>query len=362
MGLMIFTIAILKEVMIMNNPEKQTSYLFEPWITKLFRFKDEKDNKKVKHPFSVILYKEIADHIWSWRFIILIVIIALTCFGSMHTGIANLRNAIKPEDPQGAFLFLKLFTATDGTLPSFVVFMGFLGPLLGISMGFDAVNSEHNNRTISRVLSQPIYRDYLLNAKFLAALIVISVMFFALAFFVMGFGLISIGIPPTAQEFLRIVFFVILSIIYVAFWLNLSILFSVQFRQPATSALSGIAVWLFFTVFYGMIVNMIAKAVAPPNPMGGDYQNFGSEELKIALSRIMPNQLYSEATTSLLMPSVRSLGPLTNEQVYGAIPGPLPLGQSVLLVWPEITGLIAATVLCFVLSYISFMRREIRSR
>lgn len=62
------------------------------------------------------------------------------------------------------------------------------------------------------------------------------------------------------------------------------------------------------------------------------------------------------------VPSVRSLGPLTMEQVYGTIPGPLPLGQSLLLVWPQVTGLIAATVICFALSYVSFMRREIRSR
>jgi len=86
------------------------------------------------------------------------------------------------------------------------------------------------------------------------------------------------------------------------------------------------------------------------------------EEFKLNLLRIMPNQLFSEATTTLLMPSVRSLGPLTMEQVYGTIPGPLPLSQSILLVWPQVTGLIAATVLCFALSYISFMRREVRSR
>ena len=99
-------------------------------------------------------------------------------------------NAVKPNDPEGAFFFLKLFTISDGTLPSFFVFISFLGPLLGISLGFDAVNSEQNKGTLSRVLSQPIHRDYLLNAKFLAALIVISVMFFALGFLVMGSGLL----------------------------------------------------------------------------------------------------------------------------------------------------------------------------
>jgi ABC-2 type transport system permease protein len=328
---MIFTIVILKEVKIMNKT------------------------------FGVILSKEISDHVRSWRFIILIAIIALTCLGSMYTALANIGKAVKPNDPEGTFFFLKLFTISDGTLPSFVVFISFLGPLLGISLGFDAVNSEHNHRTISRVLSQPIYRDYLLNAKFLGALVVISVMFFALGFMVMGLGLATIGIPPTVEEFMRIVLFIILSILYVAFWLNLSILFSVQFRQPATSALSGIAVWLFFTIFYGMIVNLITKAMAPSG-MASDYQLIRFEEFKLGLLRIMPNQLFTEATTTLLMPSVRSLGPLTMEQVYGTIPGPLPLGQSVLLVWPQVTGLIAATVICFALSYVSFMKKEIRSR
>jgi ABC-2 type transport system permease protein len=352
----------------MNKMEKQTQYFFEPLIAKINHFilqsdlfNQSKKDEKIHHPFRVILNKEISDHVRSWRFIILIAIIALTCLGSMYTALSNFDKAVKPNDPEGTFFFLKLFTISDGVLPSFFVFISFLGPLLGISLGFDAINSEQNNGTLSRILAQPIYRDYLLNAKFLAALIVISVMFFALGFLVMGFGLITIGIPPTVEEFFRIVLFILLSILYVAFWLNLSILFSVQFRQQATSALSGIAVWLFFSVFYGMLVNLITKAIAP-SELASTNQIIGFEEFKLTLLRIMPNQLFSEATSTLLMPSVRSLGPLTMEQVYGTIPGPLPLGQSMMLVWPQVTGLIAATVLCFALSYLSFMRREIRSR
>ena len=187
-------------------------------------------------------------------------------------------------------------------------------------------------------------------------------MFFVLGFLVIGFGLISIGVPPTAKEFMRIVFFLLLSIIYVAFWLNLSIFFSVRFRQPATAALAGIAVWLLFTVFYPMIVNLIIKALSPDQAIEASYKMYLLGKFKLTLMRFLPNQLFSEATTTLLMPSVRSLGPLTMEQLYGAVPGPLPLGQSLLLVWPQVTGLTAATVLCFALSYVSFMRKEIRAR
>lgn len=354
---MIFIISTLKEEKVMHDTFKPDSGILgrsEKSIKGLlnsagiFQKSENRNDDKALHAFRVILNKEISDHVRSWRFIILIGIILLTCMGSMYSALSSIGRETASTDAGGTFFFLKLFTISDGTLPSFISFISFLGPLLGIGMGFDAVNSEQNNRTLSRILAQPIHRDYLLNAKFLGALVVISVMFFALGFLVMGFGLLNIGIPPTFEEFMRIIIFIILSIVYVAFWLNLSILFSVQFRQPATSALSGIAIWLFFMIFYALILNVLAKVLEP------------SEVLN--LSRLMPNYLFSEATTTMLMPSVRSLGPLTMAQRYGTIPGPLPLGQSVLLVWPHITGLIAGTVICFALSYVSFMKREIRSR
>jgi ABC-2 type transport system permease protein len=346
----------------MNNWIKEIQHPLAYSLRKIKDFFSGLEKEEIAtHPFWVIVGKEMADHVRSWRFNILIAIIALTCFGSLYTALSNIGRAVKAGDPEGAFFFLKLFTISDGTLPSFLVFITFLGPLLGISLGFDAVNSEQTKGTLSRVVAQPIHRDYLINAKFAAALIAIAVMFFALGFLVMGFGLIIIGIPPTAAEFLRIVFFILTSIFYVAFWLNLSILFSVRFRQASTSVLASVAVWLFFSIFYGMIVNLVAKAFEP-TLMATPQQVLHYQQWIVNLLRILPSQLFSEATTTLLMPSVRSLGPLTMEQVYGTIPSPLPLGQSLLLVWPQLVGLMAATVLCFVLSYVSFMRREVRSR
>jgi len=319
------------------------------------------NGNKAFHPFNVLFRKEVSDQVRSWRFIIMLAIIALTCFGSVYTAVTNIGDAVSGEDPDNPFFFLKLFTVSDGTLPPFFVFISLLGPLLGISMGFDAVNSEHIRGTMSRILSQPVHRDYLINAKFLAAIYVISVLFFSLGFLVMGFGIIFTGLIPTPEEFMRIVMFIMISIVYVSFWLNLSILFSVKFRQPATSALAGIAVWLFFTVFYSIIVNIIANATAPDETMS-DQQIIRYQEFILSLFRLLPSQLFSDVTTIFLMPNVRSLGPLTLEQVVGTVPSPLPLGQSMMVGWSQMTGLIALTVICFVLSYRSFMRREIRSR
>lgn len=363
----IFITAILKEVNMEKLPnairlfKSYTATRIWNTVPVLFKKKTTVAGAaKAPHPFWVIVGKEMTDHVRGWRFIILLSLILLTCFGSLYTAVTNIAQPAKGGDAGNSFFFLRLFTVTDGSLPSFHVFINFLGPLLGISMGFDAINSEWNKGTLSRIMAQPIHRDYLLNAKFIAALIVIGVLFFSLTFLVMGLGLIIIGIPPTAAEFMRIVCFTLVSILYVAFWLNLSILFSVRFRQAATSALTAIAVWLFLTVFYPIIVNLVAKALAPEAALPDDILEY--QQLIINLLRFVPSQLFGDATTTLLMPSIRSLGPLTMEQVSGAIPNPLPLGQSLLIVWPQLTGLIAATVLCFALSYVSFMRKEIRAR
>jgi ABC-2 type transport system permease protein len=40
---------------------------------------------------------------------------------------------------------------------------------------------------------------------------------------------------------------------------------------------------------------------------------------------------------------------------------PLPLGESVLMAWPQIVGMIAASILLFVAGYVVFQRQEVRA-
>ncbi|WP_084134905.1 ABC transporter permease [Paenibacillus harenae] len=312
-------------------------------------------------PFWAIVRKEFGDHMRSWRFGILLGIIVLACIGSIYAAVTAIQAGTQSQQTDDSFLFLRMFTASDGSLPTFVTFVSFLGPLMGIALGFDAVNSERNKGTLSRLLSQPIYRGDFILAKFAAALLLIAVVLYSLGFSVMGLGLVIIGYPPTPEEVLRVSLFLLVAVIYVGFWLNLSILFSICFRQGATSALSGIALWLFFSVFYSMITGLIDKATAPADASAFTVL-LRHYNLMLLLDRLSPAFLFSEATSTLLMPSVRTLGPLTTEQVAMAIASPLPLLQSVLLSWPQLVGLLAATMICFGLSYALFMRQEIRSR
>jgi ABC-2 type transport system permease protein len=313
-------------------------------------------------PFSVMVRKEIADHIRSWRFIVLLALIVLTFTGTLYISLSNLSKAVANEnDPDHLFLYLKLLTTTDGSLPSFHVFISFLGALLGISLGFDAVNAEQNNGTLTRLMAQPVYRDNLLLAKFTSALVVVTALFLSLALLMIGTGLMITGVRMEAVECMRIFAFIVLTVLYVAFWLSLSVMLSVIFKQATTSALTGIGIWLFLTIFYRIILNMVVKSVFPDPALITEEEVLSYNYLILDLLRLAPSQLYTDATTTLLMPSVRSLGPLTMEQMAGAIPSPLPLRESMLIVWPHVSGLLAATTVCFAIAYYLFMRREIRT-
>jgi ABC-2 type transport system permease protein len=108
-------------------------------------------------------------------------------------------------------------------------------------------------------------------------------------------------------------------------------------------------------------VHVIANAVLPDKRLLDPITAAGYDNIVLDFLRVAPNHLYTDATSTLLMPSVRSLGPMTIEQMAGAIPAPLPFKESFMIVWPEVTGLISAICVCFALTYYFFMRREIRT-
>ncbi|MFQ5826609.1 MAG: ABC transporter permease, partial [Dehalococcoidia bacterium] len=64
-----------------------------------------------------------------------------------------------------------------------------------------------------------------------------------------------------------------------------------------------------------------------------------------------------------LTPQRSTLGPLFLGEVLRMrmLLNPLPLGQSLLIVWPHLTTLLALTVVCFAISYVIFLRQEIRA-
>ena len=309
---------------------------------------------------GAVFIKELSDNISSVRMLMLELLIVLTAMAALYGAIDTLRQSTA-EDP---FLLLRLFTVSRAPLPSFVAILGFLIPLMAIGLGFDLINSEHNRRTLSRILAQPIYRDALLLGKYLAGLATIAISLTALWLMVIGLGLIFLGVPPGGEEIARSLAFLVIAIFYAGVWLSLAMLLSIVFRSPATAALVALGIWLFLTVLWPMLAPALAQAIAPPDPR---FAALGLDSPDTAiwtqlLQRFSPNDLFGEAMLAVLAPTTRTLGPVFLDQIRGAVMGaPLPFGQSVMIAWPQTVGLIACTIVLFVAGYILFQRQEVRA-
>jgi ABC-2 type transport system permease protein len=308
---------------------------------------------------GAVFLKEFADHLSSVRMRVLEWLIVLVGVGTVWTVIRD----IKTVTVSDRFLFLRLFTLGHDPLPSFFLLLSFLIPLVALGLGFDAVNSEFNRRTMSRVLSQPVYRDAVLLGKFLGGLATLAVTLTVLWLLLFGLGLVILGVPPSGEEVARAFAFLVVALAYGGVWLAAAILFSVIFRSAATSALCTLGLWFLVSVIWSMVVGLIVDALAP-NDLARvlGVQSVQQAQTQLALSRFSPNVLFIEAVLALLEPTTRTLGLVFPTDLIGAVPNaPLSVGQSLLVAWPQITALVAIVIGLFAITYVLFQRQEIRA-
>lgn len=227
-------------------------------------------------------------------------------------GIArDLEGTAKPQ-----YVFLMLFTSS-GVRFSLAQFVAFFGPLIGLILGFDMINRERNEGTLSKLLSRPISRDTVVNGKFVAGVVVIAIMMTSIILVITGLGLIMLGATPGLEEVWRILVYLAISIVFIAFWLGIAALFSILFRSVATSALASLATWLFFPFFLALGTGVVASALTPE---AESHPAAAVQRIKLerALSMLSPMELYSHGTATIIDPDAPDHADVASDGAPGA--------------------------------------------
>ncbi len=307
--------------------------------------------------------KELSDHFGSKRYLILFALILLLSAVSAYQGAEFIR-----DNPEAGFL--GIFSGAQFGF-SFVQLMVFFGPIVGLALGFDAVNKERTSGTLSVLLSQPIFRDSVINGKFLAGATALATLTVSTIAVTCGLAIPILGFGPTLEQASNIVLLTLLTILYLAFWLSLGVLFSVLTKKVSTSTLASVAVWLFCSIMISMLAMLIANQLVPlsiefrPGREGGE--DFNPQELtsefqaqmekrsiiQSSISKLSPTQLYSEVASLILGATRRGGG-------FGMGFRNPTLTQSVTASWPNVAAIAVGLVVCFAASYMSFIRSEIR--
>jgi len=312
-----------------------------------------------------VCQKELADHLGSKRYIVLFALILVLSTLSAYQGAEYIKN-----NPQAGFI--AVFSGTQFGF-SFTSLMVFFGPIIGLSLGFDAINKERTSGSLSMLLSQPIYRDSVINGKFLAGTAALSLLTVTTIGIMSGVAMPILGFGPTLDDAYRIVLFTLLTILYLAFWLALGLLYSSVTKKTSTSILMSVATWLFFSIVIAIIAalvaNLLVPITVPRNTAGGNIARIlRSPEfrellrrrfsIQMNIQRVSPAYLYNEAAASILGISRGGLGFI---RPGGGSPfRSLGLIEGLTASWPQITAIAVGLVICFVSSYILFLRLEIR--
>jgi len=316
--------------------------------------------------WRTIARKELADHIASWRFLVLLLVIGALSILPMYLSSNDISAVASQTNGSNPLVFLALFThgATAFNGIPMVALVVLLVPLVGIAFGFDGINSERSQGTLSRLLAQPLHRDDVINGKFAAGITVILVMVVTLIALVTAIGILRLGIIPTGEDVVRIIVWLLATVLYASFWLAFALLLSVVIRSTATAALVGFGVWLAVSIVGNLLIQTIAGILFPQDAAASPQAQVSAITAQQLFERLSPAVLYQDVMQAVLDPKtnvliVSNLGQVQSSQEQ--IPSLLTLDQSVLLVWPQLIALVALTALLFALGYVIFLRQEVRA-
>ena len=315
-----------------------------------------------------IAEKELKDQIGSKRFVAIFALMVLLSVLAAYQGADFIKNNTEAS-------FVYIFSGTQMSF-SFIQIMVMFGPILGMAFGFDAINKERTTGTLSMLLGQPIYRDSVINGKFLAGAVSLATLGIGTIAVTTGIAIPMLGYGPSLTEALKILTLALLTVLYLVFWLSLGTLFSVVAKKTSTSILFSIATWMFFSIILSILASALVNVLVPldadlfitqaPDTQEGSgpgrFQMTDEfretmerrNELNNLIMKISPTDLYSD-TAGAILGTLRGFN-------FGAMgfDRTVSLGEALRNNWANIAILVVGLVVCFAGSYLLFLRTEIR--
>ena len=136
----------------------------------------------------------------------------------------------------------EIFTLT--ILQNNVIYVGMVGALVAIFLGFDVFTKEKEQGNLRLILSRPLFRDQLITGKILGGALVIGLLQGMV--FIFGLALLRLvaGMTPAGSEILRLIVFTLISFLYMLLFYLFSLLVSIIAKSSEAVFLIGITFWI----------------------------------------------------------------------------------------------------------------------
>ncbi|ODS37993.1 MAG: hypothetical protein A7316_08760 [Candidatus Altiarchaeales archaeon WOR_SM1_86-2] len=356
----------------------------------------------------VIAKKEFSESLRSTRFIILFGLFLFMLLLSAYQGTQNYKDELENYNEQmGAgnadMPKPSILTAFQQLLGTMRESSGItiIGAIIGIIIGVDAISGERERGTLKFLLTQPLYRDTLINGKLLGfTILIFTVVAISSIMTIAVVGGIA-GVFPGGDDAVRILFFNFMMFIYIMTFAVIGLFFSVFLKQSFDALLAAIAVFIIITLLISPVAQAVASFIAPmPSQSqvfvmhGGGGQTMGDTGDTTALNRTggeervlilrgwrgMSEEMRESMTKNRdVRQKIMFLSPSENfRQVNEVILDPYfegmeggqgsfgfgsqiqrSLSEGLGMVWGNVVAILVGLVGFFIASYVMFLRQDV---
>lgn len=311
-----------------------------------------------------IAKKEIRDAFRNKLFLIILMMLLVLTIVSVVLGSYQVK--ISTDNYNSSISFLKsLGKAELPPMPNlnpisaskgFVNYIGMVGALLAIVLGNTAISKEHKNGTMRLILTRGVFRDTFMNGKLLGNLAILAGIT-VLTGMITFVSLMAIGSAAlSANDIVRLLLFFLMSFLYMVFFTVLSLGIAAVSSKGSRALLITVIVWLVLS----FVLPQIGDTMDMDNQIpGGFFSSMGMtrdqehqvlqkfkfyETLRDGVEEMSPAKHYERISFALLnvKPGFETNTPW---EVVG-------------LKWINLLGLIIPSIAIWMLSYITFLKRE----
>jgi ABC-2 type transport system permease protein len=141
--------------------------------------------------------------------------------------------------------------------------LSLVGMALAVAVGFDLISKEKEEGSLKSLLSHPIFRDSVINGKAIAAAALLAVAI-AVTFLVVIAIMLFNGVVPAGDDLGRILAFFGATLLYCIVFLGISIMVSTLVKNSTMSILCILGIFLIAYSLPGISYNISNIIIGPP--------------------------------------------------------------------------------------------------
>lgn len=301
----------------------------------------------------VVAKKEFVDQIRSKRFIAILAVMLLFSVFSFYQGVDDFmkdyQSFISGQEVQRPSITKIFKTFGDMGVTTF-------GSILGLFMGFDLITREKEVGSLKILLSHPIYRDQVINGKAIGSFVALMLVV-ALTLAIAIGTLIMKGFVPSFEDLIVVGEFGVITIVFLFIFFSIGLFTSTIMEDSSSSLLVAFGIFITLMAVIPVFSSVIASAVLgpPPNPTMDSDEVVG--EHKEIIKEV--EEYWKKRRT--IIDSFKILTPTNN---YVEIISSLDSSKTSSVRGKDITknlvGFMIPPIAFFALSYLRFLRLEIR--